>query len=243
MLQFVEPGAAAQQRLTIFCVAGVRRRPRRSRRVSSSARAPLTPRAARAISPAVPPWSRHEVRRDQVPVRVPACPTPLSRRGSMCSSSRSGGCSTLDGRPARLAQETHLQRQFAREQLPQQRRLAHGCRVAAACAPSRRLAHGALAGSPPCDARISADAGQADSLFQYASNPAELRAPRSRAASTSRSANADRLSAPKYSSPTLRPPTMVAWLSAVNDLLCMRRLTRAKSVTKSPSAGGDWRTG
>jgi len=27
------------------------------------------------------------------------------------------------------------------------------------------------------------------------------------------------LSAPKYSSPTLRPPKIVAWLSAVRDLL------------------------
>jgi hypothetical protein len=29
----------------------------------------------------------------------------------------------------------------------------------------------------------------------------------------------------------LRPPTIVTWLSAVSDLLCMRRLTREKSVT------------
>ena len=38
--------------------------------------------------------------------------------------------------------------------------------------------------------------------------------------------------APKYSSAMLRPPTIVAWLSTVNDLLCMRRFTRVKSVTK-----------
>ena len=34
----------------------------------------------------------------------------------------------------------------------------------------------------------------------------------------------------------LRPPTIVAWLSAVNDLLCMRRFTRVKSVRKSSDA-------
>ena len=43
--------------------------------------------------------------------------------------------------------------------------------------------------------------------------------------------------APKYSSPTLRPPMIVAWLSAVNDLLCMRRLAREKSVRKPNSLG------
>ena len=52
------------------------------------------------------------------------------------------------------------------------------------------------------------------------------------AASTSRSANVRPAPAPKYSSAMLRPPTTVAWLSAVNDLLCMRRFTRVKSVTK-----------
>jgi hypothetical protein len=35
--------------------------------------------------------------------------------------------------------------------------------------------------------------------------------------------------ASKYSSPMFRPPTIVIWLSAVIDLLCMRRLTREKS--------------
>ncbi|CFN82579.1 Uncharacterised protein [Bordetella pertussis] len=28
----------------------------------------------------------------------------------------------------------------------------------------------------------------------------------------------------------MRPPMMVAWLSTVNDLLCMRRFRREKSV-------------
>jgi len=38
--------------------------------------------------------------------------------------------------------------------------------------------------------------------------------------------NSIRPPAPKYSSPTLRPPTIVAWPSAVNALLCMRRFRR-----------------
>ena len=47
---------------------------------------------------------------------------------------------------------------------------------------------------------------------------------------TSRSEKRTPSVAPKYSSPMLRPPTIVTWLSAVNDLLCMRRLSREKSV-------------
>jgi len=47
----------------------------------------------------------------------------------------------------------------------------------------------------------------------------------------SRSTNRIACPAPKYSSPTLRPPTIVTWLSTVNDLLCMRRFSREKSTT------------
>ena len=50
-------------------------------------------------------------------------------------------------------------------------------------------------------------------------------------ATTSRSANSTPSVAAKYSSPMLRPPTMLAWLSAVKLLLCMRRCVREKSVT------------
>ena len=38
------------------------------------------------------------------------------------------------------------------------------------------------------------------------------------------------LPAPKYSLAMLRPPTTATWLSAVNDLLCIRWFTRVKSV-------------
>ena len=51
------------------------------------------------------------------------------------------------------------------------------------------------------------------------------------------------LPAPKYSLPTLRPPTTLTWLSAVNDLLCMRRFTRVKSVRKLSARASRWTTG
>jgi len=49
--------------------------------------------------------------------------------------------------------------------------------------------------------------------------------------STSRSPKATSLDASKYSSPMLRPPKIAAWLSATKALLCIRRLTREKSVS------------
>ena len=64
------------------------------------------------------------------------------------------------------------------------------------------------------------------SRHRTASTP---RAPPRPPAITSRSANSISSAAPKYSSPMLRPPTIVTWLSAVNDLLCMRRFKREKS--------------
>ena len=74
-------------------------------------------------------------------------------------------------------------------------------------------------------------AGYADGLFQNLSNAPDTSRTTAPVAMTSRSAITVPVPSPKYSFPTLRPPTMVAWPSTVNDLLCIRRFTRRKSVT------------
>ena len=77
-----------------------------------------------------------------------------------------------------------------------------------------------------CATRLAA--GYADGLFQYKSNWFDTSRTAGPTAITSRSTKTTPSPAPKYSLPMLRPPTIVTWLSTVNDLLCMRRLTRRK---------------
>ncbi|HEY3179997.1 MAG TPA: SDR family NAD(P)-dependent oxidoreductase [Casimicrobiaceae bacterium] len=67
--------------------------------------------------------------------------------------------------------------------------------------------------------------------------PSAIRTPINTAAWETPAAYADLMK------PMLRPPTTLTWLSAVNDLLCMRRFTRVKSVRKLSARASRWTTG
>jgi hypothetical protein len=79
----------------------------------------------------------------------------------------------------------------------------------------------------------SSSIGYAEGEFQYLSNEAEASRTTGPTIAKSRSTKFTSSLAPKYSSPTLRPPTIANRLSAIQLLLCMRRLMRPKLAIPS----------
>ncbi len=76
--------------------------------------------------------------------------------------------------------------------------------------------------------------GYADDEFQYSSNDADAWRTTGPIIAKSRSTKFTSSLALKYSSPILRPPASARRLSAIQVLLCMRRLMREK--LRNPSA-------
>ena len=195
----------------------------------------FTPRCASAASSAVPSSPGHEVRRDEVERLL----RPAHRSHQLREEQHVGALgrcrASWPGRRTRPRAVVHSSASLPVEQLAHQRRRAHRLEI------GDRFRVGARRREPGLEIggavrrrrrRRSSTPGRRTRCSSRDRTPATPRAPPRRRRARRGRRTRRRCPAPKYSLPMLRPPTIVTWLSAVNDLLCMRRFTRVKSVTK-----------